>query len=175
MSVHLLETATRVLLTDPSASLGDVAKAAGIGRTTLHKRYPTRQDLVVALAESALDVVDEAVAGIDLTRPTHDVLDRLVTTLVPLGPRLEFLLRFPGLEQDPRIAARLERLDQPFLAVVQAGQDTGRLRADLPAWWVLASLYAGVYSAWESIAAGRLAPLDAPKLVLTTVLKGVQA
>ncbi|RKT57018.1 hypothetical protein C8E97_5732 [Saccharothrix australiensis] len=40
MSVHLLETATRVLPADPSASLGDVAKAAGIGRTTLHKRYP---------------------------------------------------------------------------------------------------------------------------------------
>ncbi|WP_433264010.1 TetR/AcrR family transcriptional regulator [Actinosynnema sp. CS-041913] len=175
MSVHLLETATRVLLADPSASLGDVAKAAGIGRTTLHKRYPTRQDLVVALANSALDVVDQAIDGIDLTAPTHEVLDRLVTTLVPMGPRLEFLLRFPGLEQDPRVAARLARMDQPLLEFVKTGQDHGRLRADLPTWWVLDTLYAVVYSAWESIAAGRLAPLDAPKLVLTTVLKGVQA
>ncbi|WP_309114493.1 TetR/AcrR family transcriptional regulator [Saccharothrix sp.] len=174
MSVHLVDIATRVLLADPSASLGDVAKAAGIGRTTLHKRYPTRQDLVVALADSALDVVDEAVADVDLTRPTREVLDDLVAKLVPLGPRLEFLLRFPGLEQDPRVAERLDRMDQPFLAFVATGQQQGQLRADLPAWWVLHTFYGVIFTAWEAIAAGRLAPLDAPRLVLTTFLEGVR-
>lgn len=175
MSVQILDIATKVLLADPSASLGDVAKAAGIGRTTLHKRYPTRHDLVLALAGEALDVIDEAMADIDLRGPAPEVLEALVTALVPLGPRLEFLLRFPGLENDQRLAARMEVMDKPVIDFVRDAQEGGALRADLPTWWVANALYAGIHSAWEAIAAGRLAPLDAPELVLTTLSRGITA
>lgn len=168
MSVHLLQIATNVLLKDPTATLGDVAKAAGIGRTTLHKRFPTRQDLIVAIAETALDVIDDALSN---TKPGD--LEGLITTLIPLGPRVEFLLRFPGLERDGRIAARIEAMDKPALESIRRQQEAGVLRADLPAWWIGQAIYSGIYSAWESIAAGRLAPLDAPRLVLTTLLKGI--
>ncbi|HEX7306932.1 hypothetical protein [Lentzea sp.] len=61
--------------------------AAGVGRTTLHKRYPTRADLVRAVASEALDLVDEAISGVDLG--TDDAVDQLIARLVPLGPRVE--------------------------------------------------------------------------------------
>ncbi|MFD5827052.1 TetR/AcrR family transcriptional regulator [Lentzea sp. NPDC060358] len=170
MSVHLLKTATSVLLKDPTASLGDVARAAGVGRTTLHKRYPTRADLVRAVASEALDLVDEAISTVDLT--SDDAVDQLIAKLVPLGPRVEFLLRFPNLQDDERLSTRLNTMDQPVIDLISRLQGT-RLRADLPAWWITQILYAGVYSAWEGIAAGRLAPLDAPRLVLTTFYRGV--
>jgi AcrR family transcriptional regulator len=54
----LLQIATEVLVADPAASLGDVARAAGIGRTSLHKLYPTRHALLVALAEDGLDMLE---------------------------------------------------------------------------------------------------------------------
>ncbi|GAB2821463.1 TetR/AcrR family transcriptional regulator [Lentzea nigeriaca] len=170
MSVQLLDTATSVLLKDPTASLGDVAKAAGVGRTTLHKRFPTRADLIHALATEALDLVGEAISSVDLD--TDDAIEQLVEKLVPLGPRIEFLLRFPNLRDDERLSVRLTTLDQPVIDLISRLQGT-RLRADLPAWWITQILYAGVYSAWEGIAAGRLAPLDAPRLVLTTFYLGV--
>jgi AcrR family transcriptional regulator len=170
MSVHLLATATSVLLKDPTASLGDVAKAAGVGRTTLHKRFPTRADLIHALASEALDLVDEAISSVDLD--ADDAIEQLIGKLVPLGPRVEFLLRFPNLQDDERISVRLTTMDQPMIDLITRLQDT-RLRADLPAWWITQILYAGIYSAWEGIAAGRLAPLDAPRLVLTTFYQGV--
>jgi AcrR family transcriptional regulator len=56
----LLDVATRVLVADPAASLGDVAAAAGVSRTTLHSRFPTRHALLVALAEEALTLVEQA-------------------------------------------------------------------------------------------------------------------
>lgn len=170
MSVHLLQTATSVLLKDPTASLGDVAKAAGVGRTTLHKRFPTRSDLIHALANDALDLVDEAIASVDLD--AEDAVDQLISKLVPLGPRVEFLLRFPNLQDDERLSTRLTTMDQPVIDLISRLQGT-RVRADMPAWWIAQILYAGVYSAWEGIAAGQLAPLDAPRLVLTTFYQGV--
>ncbi|HUQ60498.1 TetR/AcrR family transcriptional regulator [Lentzea sp.] len=170
MSVHLLQTATSVLLKDPTASMGDVARAAGVGRTTLHKRYPTRTALVRALASDALDLIDSVARQVDFDG--DHALEDLITRLVALGPRVEFLLRFPGLERDEELAARIRGMDRPVLDLITRLQGT-KLRRDLPAWWILRTLYAGLFNAWEAIGDGRLAPLDAPRFVLTTVFEGV--
>lgn len=174
----LLETATQVLVADPSASLADVAKAAGIGRTTLHKLYPTRHALLVALARDALDLLERTYAEVDLDRPGEDCADvllRLVTAVIPLGPRIEYLLRERSLDVEPDLTERVEALDAPLAALVRRAQDGGQLRADLPVEWVVASLNAGVYAAWELIALGRLAPVAAPGMVVSTLLDGVAA
>lgn len=70
---------------------------------------------------------------------------------------------------------RYRELDRPLADLVERGRAGGRLRTDLPAWWLVASLQATVYAAWEAITDGRLAPLDAPDLVLTSVLDGAVA
>jgi AcrR family transcriptional regulator len=159
-----------VLLKDPTASLSDVARAAGVGRTTLHKRFPTRSDLIRAVASDALDLIESVSCEVDFSR--DDAIEELVTRLVALGPRVEFLLRFPGLELDEELAARIRAMDRPVLDLITRLQGT-RLRRDLPAWWILQTLYAGLFNAWEAITDGRLAPLDAPRFVLTTVFEGV--
>lgn len=56
----LLDIAADVLGANPSASLAEVAAAAGIGRTTLHKQYATRQELLKAIAVHVLDRAEEA-------------------------------------------------------------------------------------------------------------------
>ena len=59
-SDDLLGVATKVFIAEPGASLGDVAAAAGMSRTTLHARFPTRQALLVALAMEAMDLIAAA-------------------------------------------------------------------------------------------------------------------
>jgi len=61
--VPVLDTAAAVLAKDPAASLGQVAAAAGIGRTTLHKQFPTRLDLLVAVASRGLDIIESVTAA----------------------------------------------------------------------------------------------------------------
>ncbi|CAM3889686.1 TetR/AcrR family transcriptional regulator [Kibdelosporangium persicum] len=177
MSVHsILDVAIKVLLADPSASLGDVAKAAGVSRTTLHKRYATRHDLLVALAHDAYDRVDKAMTDAQLDVPGEDVvagLERAITALIPLGPRIEFMYRQIGLDDVPDLVTRYEQSGEHLLRLIQRGQEAGKLRADLPDWWILATLEGSFYTAWEAISFGRLAPLDAPKLVMTTVMRGI--
>ncbi|WP_208817652.1 TetR/AcrR family transcriptional regulator [Micromonospora echinofusca] len=172
-SATLLEVATRVLLVDPTASLGDVARAAGVSRTTLYARFPTRQALLVALASEAMDLVEQAYAAARLDDgAVEQALRRLVELTVPLGSRVEFLLRERSLDIEPELVARYEQLDAPVIALMRRAQIAGQVRADLPAWWMATAVIGAVSTAWEAIADGRLAVRDAPSLVLDTVLSG---
>lgn len=170
----MLEVATQVLVSSPAASLGDVAAAAGISRTTLHSRFPTRQALLVALAEEALDRLERAYDQARLADgPASDALRRLTDLAIPLGPQTEYLLRERSLDEVEHLTIRYAALAAPVEDAVVRGQAEGALRADLPAWWVAESLFAAVSAAWEAVADGRLAPRDAAPLVMRTLLDGV--
>jgi AcrR family transcriptional regulator len=172
----LFPAATQVLLRQPTASLAEVAAAIGVSRTTLYSRFPTRQALLVGLAQAAMDLVEQAYVDADLDDAAVAAsLLRVIERLVPLGQRVEFLLRERSLDDEPELVARYTALDRPLVAFVNRAQQAGVLRGDQPAWWIVASLTGAVYAAWEAIADGRLASRDAPALVLGTVLDGVRA
>lgn len=172
----MLQTATEVLVADPAASLADVAAAAGIGRTTLHKQYPTRHALFVAIAGEALDLMEDVYGQVGLDGPgggAPAVLGVLAEALIPLGPRLEFLLRERSLDTEPELLDRLDALDERLRQLVCRAQGVGVLRSDVPDGWVVASFNAQVCMAWELIALGRLAPAGASALVMRTLLDGL--
>ncbi len=170
----LLDVATVVLVASPSASMGDVAAAAGISRTTLHSRFPSREALLAALAADAMDLVEQAYGEARLeVGAVMDALRRLVALLVPLGPRLDFLLRERSLDDDAAVTVRYSHLERPIVALFERGQLEGVIRADLPPWWLASGATGLVSAAWEAIADGRLAPRDAAGFVVTTLLDGV--
>ncbi len=115
MSVHivrpgpaeaLLDVAVGVLTADPGASLGQVAAAAGIGRTTLHKHYPTRDDLLRAVGFRAIERWEQATEGIETNVDADGGLLALAEAMVPLGPYLTFLWRTPAFDHDADIGER---------------------------------------------------------------------
>lgn len=172
----LLAIATSVLIDAPAASLGEVAAAAGISRTTLHSRFPTRQELLITLAMEAMDLIEAAYQEAHLDDgPVDEALKRAVAGMIPLGPRVEYLLRERSLNAVPEVVQRHEELDRPLLELVRRGQQDGTLRDDFSDWWIVASLAAAVFAAWAAVADGRLAPREAPRLVCGTVLDGLSA
>jgi AcrR family transcriptional regulator len=164
----LLDVVAEVLLNDPGAALAEVAAAAGIGRTTLHKHYATRDVLVRAVGHRAIDLWERA-----LDQVTDDGLRELTDALIPIGPQLTFLWRSPELDHADDIIERWSACEQRALAVLQKARSGGVIRDDVPDWWLLQSYYSIIYVAAESIRAGRLAPRDATDLVLDTLLNGV--
>jgi AcrR family transcriptional regulator len=171
----VLEVAAEVLAVNPSASLAEVAAAAGIGRTTLHKQYATRQDLLVAVAHAALNQAEQAInAAVDTANKDPQAgLEQLVSELVPLGAGLAFLFRQASLDNEPDVAERMKAVEPMLSEVGELAKKAGLIRTDQPGWWFVSTLYAQIYVAWEGVVEGRLAALDAPNLVLSTLLEGL--
>lgn len=168
----LLDAAVSYLVAHPRASLAQIAAAAGIGRTTLFKLFATRDDLEHAVAVRALAVCQAAVDEAADERASDGGLRALVTALMPIGPQLNFIWRTPSLDVDDEVHRHYQRLDRSLLAVLSRAREAGRLR-DRPDWWLGQTLHALVYVAWEAVQSGHLARLDAPDLVLDTLLTGV--
>jgi serine phosphatase RsbU (regulator of sigma subunit) len=53
---RILDAAERMLEHSPSATLADIATAAGVARSTLHRRFPRRGDLLAALRDRPRDI-----------------------------------------------------------------------------------------------------------------------
>jgi AcrR family transcriptional regulator len=57
----ILEAAERILSNDPSATMEQIAEAAGVARTTIHRRFANRDALVRSMADAAWHQIREAV------------------------------------------------------------------------------------------------------------------
>ena len=100
----ILDAAIVTLSQEPGASLGRVAAAAGVGRTTLHRHFPDRATLMRALARDADAQTASAIARSDPDDgPAVEALGRLVYELLLLGDRFTFLLHEPDLAGDPEV------------------------------------------------------------------------
>jgi len=171
----LLDAAVSHLVAQPRASLAQIAAAAGIGRTTLFKLFATRDQLEHAVAMRALSLCQAAISsaagqGVEGGQGGDGGLRALVTALIPIGPQLNFIWRTPSLDVDEEVVSAYRRMDAALLGALASARQAGVLRADRPEWWLGQTLYALVYVAWESVQRGQLARIDAPDLVLATLL-----
>jgi AcrR family transcriptional regulator len=166
----LLDVAAEVLVGDPAASLAEVAEAAGIGRTTLHKHYATRDDLIRAVGHRAIDLWEQAVDAAD---GPDGGLRAMITAMIPAGPQLAFIWRTPALDHDKTFIERWDIVAERCLAVLKRAQGLGILAAGVPEWWLTRTFYSLIYVTAESVGSGHLAPRDAPDFMLGTFLRGI--
>ena len=154
----ILATAARVLAERPDASTGDIAAAAGVGRATLYRYFPTREALLEALEAQAHEELAARITDAGLDRvPVPEALERLLRAFLAVSDCYVVLVREHELGKDHHgMDAHHKQMDSeleaPIQAVFQRGVDDGILRDDLGTdalmelfgGIVLASLKAGV-------------------------------
>jgi TetR/AcrR family transcriptional repressor of mexCD-oprJ operon len=147
----ILDAAVEVLAERPDAGLGEIAKAAGVVRQTIYAHFPSRDDLLGAVADRALT---RTLAAIDAaepeTGPPEEALDRLVrawwSSVAPHARVLEALAAIsPSREA-------LHDFHGPVLARVEALLARGGFDPGVPATWFLALMHAAA----DDVASGRL-------------------
>ncbi|MFF8262265.1 TetR/AcrR family transcriptional regulator [Streptomyces virginiae] len=176
---ELLDGAARVLAGDHSASMVQIAAGIGTSRATLSRRYATREALLKAVAVRAIEVVDGCLAPLDLAQNADAAafdaaLEELVVALLPAAHLYGFTSRDATVLADPAFRAGVDRQDQRALAFLALGQRLGRLRADLPPYWIWYSLWGLLDAAAEGVRDGHLAPRQIGHLVLTSFLSGAR-
>jgi len=170
----VLDAATLVLSKDSGASLAEVATVAGVGRTTLHRYFPTREALVRALVGDALDHVAQAITDAKPQEgPVPEALQRIADSVIPQGPSLRFLYAEPSVYAAHEMMRRWYDALEPVAEAIRRGQREGSIRTNLPVSWVVDTFAGTILTAWDSVDEGRLARHEAPRLVMNALLYGV--
>jgi TetR/AcrR family transcriptional regulator, repressor for lfrA len=164
----ILDAAMSVLADNPTASLGDIAAAAAVGRSTLHRYFAERSDLLHALARHVHDLSNAAIEHAEPDcGPAVEALRRVVECQLDLGPIVPFIYNEPTIAANPELATLLDTGDEVIVDVLNRASMRGS--AGPPDWprlvfWAL--LNAG-YEAVKLNSAPRVQIVDAIMASLT--------
>jgi AcrR family transcriptional regulator len=164
----VLDTAITLLAERPQATMQEVADASGLGRTTVYRHFPRRQDLVDALFVEVLREARAAVADV-LRAPAsaREVLCALGPKFIEIGDRYRFLDAHPDLRE--RALTTREEVGEPLAEYLSRAQLGGELRPDVPVPWMLTALRGLAVAAMVDLAAGQLDVADAGRLLGETL------
>ncbi|MFD3308905.1 TetR/AcrR family transcriptional regulator [Streptomyces sp. NPDC058694] len=147
----ILDAAAVVLAKNSGASLGDVAAAAGVGRTTVHRYFAERSDLLKALGA---DVLEKVAAATDRSHledgPALAALERLCQELFELGDALTLVFdeslvatwNWEGWDEDTDA-------DRALAHLIERGHSEGAFDPTLDVDWIVQTLWSLLYVAWH--------------------------
>jgi AcrR family transcriptional regulator len=156
---RILDAAVDVLAERPEASIVEIATAAGVARQTVYAHYPSREALLVAVAERALA---ESVAAIDAAEPRRGppvaALERLIGAWWQSVARNARVLE--ALAATIPSAAAMHDFHSPILerivALARRGQRAGEFDRGLKASWLAVAFLGLMHAAADEVAAGRI-------------------
>ncbi|MFI5755752.1 TetR/AcrR family transcriptional regulator [Streptomyces sp. NPDC051569] len=171
---QVLRTAAALLTRKATATMDEVARAAGIGRATLHRHFAGRNALVKALEELGIQEIEAALDAARIEEgPAADALRRLIAGVEPAAGLLAFLVTENQLFEDD-VNDGWDRLDARFSALFRRGQEQGEFRIDLSPAWLTEALYGLIGACAWTIQDGRAAAKDFPHMIAELLLGGAR-
>ncbi|MEV4615016.1 helix-turn-helix domain-containing protein [Kitasatospora sp. NPDC049258] len=138
----ILAAAERVLAQNPGASMEQIAEASGVARTTVHRRFASRQALIDALAVSA---VRQLAHAIEESRPDSSpalvMMHRATANVIRVKGAWSFALNLPAMEGSEAADAWAE-IDRRCLELLDRARREGVIDADADLGWVARVFYA---------------------------------
>jgi TetR/AcrR family transcriptional regulator, mexCD-oprJ operon repressor len=167
----ILDAVERLLEQRKPLSIAAVAAASGLSRVTVYAHFENLTQLVEAVVARSVRHATEALAAAEPQQgPAIEAVERLLRDGWRELDRRDAVARAAA-EHLP--AESLRRQHEPMLRVVDdlvaRGRDEGAFRTDLPAQWLVTTLYALIHAAGDDVRAGRMAAEDAPRVLTTTV------
>jgi AcrR family transcriptional regulator len=170
----ILDTAAAQWARDPTAGLGEIAAAAGVGRATIHRYFSDRQVLHTALVTDSWTTLRTA---IQQAGPATDsallVIQRIITAMVYAGDRMSFLFAATGGTPSEADAAIAREADELLLAEIERGQREGVLDSTVPARWIELMIWSTVYTGLQAAADGLIPRHSVDELTRRTLRRAV--
>jgi AcrR family transcriptional regulator len=168
----IIDAAIVLLAAEPDASMERVAMAAGVGRATVYRHFASREHLVRAILDQALQDARDAVVG---ARPDDgtalEALGRAVGALLKVADRYRLVRSIAP--HDEELRRRAEEVGAPLTAIFERGQREGDFRRDVSARWSAAALGALLQAITVQLINGEVRERDAPTLLVSTLVDGL--
>jgi AcrR family transcriptional regulator len=170
----ILDAAASVLARDQAATVPDIAEAAGVGRTTIHRYFPDRDTLVLATTRDSIQALQLSVAEAQAEQgPPLEAMRRVVAAMVAVGDRLLYLFG------DPRVLERMAGMQMPVsdpvIDLIERGQAEGAFDPEVSARWIQHTLWVLVYRGCLDASRGELPRHAIAPTVTRTLENGVRA
>ena len=169
----ILAAAASVLARDRTATLPDIAEAAGVGRTTLHRYFPDRQSLIAATIQDSIRAIQQSMDEADLDQGSPlDAMRRAVAAMVAVGDRLMFVFGDQSLLKGYGTPAGPVP-DDPVIDLITRGQAQGIFDPEVSASWIQHVLWVLVYRGCEDANRGELPRHGITAIVIRTLENGI--
>ena len=169
---RILESAIHVFAMDPAAGMNDVAAHAGVGRATLYRHFPSRDDLMAAIKAQARHEAIAAVESCPLDEGSAiECIERIVRAVIELGDRYRFISGWRA-EGDEHPEPR-ERISAALQAAAERGQRRGEITRSVPAEWAALAIRSLMLAAIEELSTGRVSEREAERIVNRIVTQGL--
>ncbi|WP_240777181.1 TetR/AcrR family transcriptional regulator [Nonomuraea basaltis] len=178
---QIMTAAIQHLNENPTASMAQLAEAAGISRATLHRHFSSRDELMLALGHQAHDRWEQVQlsAGLEAATASGDrevlvkAMNALLAGLIEVADEYGFGLTDDILAVHPELMRRVDELEERELAFYAAAQRAGLLSPGLPTIWVGHVMYGLLVAVRNGLRRGDIARREVPRLLLDTFLYGV--
>ena len=153
-------------------SLPEIANAAGVGRTTVHRYFADRETLLYEATLDSIRVLTETVNDAATDQgPAIEAMRRLVTALVSIGDRILFLFG------DPAVLRNIPSSEQPpeylLTNLIERGQQEGTVDPELNATWIRHALYGLLLKGCEDANSGELPRHTVAPIIIRTFERGI--
>ncbi|MFE4772759.1 TetR/AcrR family transcriptional regulator [Streptomyces sp. NPDC056713] len=171
----ILEAAERVLAANPAATMEQLAQAAGVARTTVHRRFATREALLDELtgwaARQFADAVDTARPD---AAPPLVALYQVTANVLRVKTDWSFAMNRAADDAHPEAARIHAEVRATCVRLFRRAQQADVLRPDIDLDWTRRVYYALIHEAAKEGAGGDDADALATRVV-DTLLRGAGA
>jgi AcrR family transcriptional regulator len=173
--VRILDAAVDALGEAPDASMGAIARRAGVVRATIYVHFPTREALLEAVTERALAEVAAVIVAAEPDRgEPMAALGRVVAAAWRTLGRYHALVAInTGAQTHEELHHRHGSVLGVLVPLIERGQAAGDFRSDVPAAWHLAMVMALIHAGSGELRSGRVREAQAEAALVATVLGAV--
>lgn len=161
----VIDAALELLAEQPTASMATIAECSGVGRTTVYRHFPHREDLIRALFGRVIDDARATTSEVIERCPSpREVLRELGPAIVGIGRRYLFLESQRQQGEDVIAESTLDP-DDPLRHYLADAQRSGAVRDDMSVQWILSMINSMAAAAMVELGSGRVDADEAGRLL----------
>lgn len=177
----IIDATIRALNNNAQASMSEIATEANVGRTTLHRYFPERSDLMQAVADESIERLELATTKARLERGTAmEALQRLCFEYIAISEVLRMI--FNGSEASTILwnkwmkeSENFGGADKAFEVLVERGHREGSFNPAFSHEWISNVLWSLLYTSVSYIYDTKHSTHETLALITETIERAVQA